>query len=320
MRGNIKNAAALPQGGHLLSLVLSVLALGAVCVVDFSLRWVQWCNVSEHPFSEAAANTLILLVSAFFTALVSASMMRPQHLWRVPLAYGVFFSALPTLLFFQPYLTANALVVLSMYNVMRIQDNPATEKVNVFFASFFVVLSGWFVPASVAFLLPVYAGVLLFAPSDVRSWIIPLVGAATSYMVLLTCEVVFEGGDTFFPELSRRVFAMPYTEKVFTTEGFYFYAVALAVALFWAYLRYWRFAAGEIVARKKRFMAISAMMVSAAGIVAVLPVYKYLAVFFALPFAVITTRFFAIVPSRRSRAVMAWYLATVAVLGLVFFR
>lgn len=320
MRGDIKNTATLPQGGHLLSLVLSVLGLGAVCVADFSLRWVQWCNVSEHPFSEASVNILILLVSAFFTALVSASMMRPQHLWRVPLAYGVFFAALPTALFFQPYLIANALVVLSMYNVMRIQDNPATEKVNVFFASFFVVISGWFVPASVAFLLPVYVGVLLFAPSDVRSWIIPLVGAATSYILLLTCEVVFQGSDTLFPELSRRIFAMPYTEKVFTTQGFYFYAVALGLAFLYAYLRYWQFAAGEIVARKKRFMAISAMAVCAAAIVAVWPVYKYLAVFFALPFAVVTTRFFAIVLSRRARAVMAWYLATVGVLGLLFFR
>ena len=319
MRRDIKTAT-LPSGGHLLSLVLSVLVVGGLCVVNFSLRWVQWCNVSDSPYGEALANIALIAVSAFFAALVMSNMIRPQKLWRIPAVYGAFFLGIPTWMFFQDYLISNMLVILSMYNVMRIQDNPGTEKANIFFASFFVVLAGWFVPASVVFMLAVYAGVLIFSPSDLRNWLVPLAGVAASYVLLLAYQIVWMGGDSFFPELSRGLFAMPYAEKVFKADGFYFYAACLLLALLWAYGRYWHFAAGETVPRKKRFLAVSAMGLSAAVIVVALPHYKYLAVFFALPFAVVVTRFFSIVPGRGARMAMGWYLAAIAVLGLLFFR
>ena len=319
MRTDIR-ANTLPAGGHLMLLILSVAALGVLCTVNFSIRWVQWCNVSAAPFADAAVNIGLVLVSAFFSALALSDMFRPQNLWKVPVVYGAFFLSIPTLIFFSDYLISNMLIIFSLYNVMRMQDNPGVEKAHIFFASFFVILAGWFVPAATVFLLAVYMGVLLFSPSDIRNWLIPLAGVAASYILLLTYEVVFVGGNSFLPEFSRSLFAMPYTEKVFKADGFYFYAVCLLLALLYAYIKYWKFAGGETVPRKKRFLAISAICVCAILIVVILPAYKYLAIFFALPFAAVVARFFSFEDGRASRSLMRWYLIILAGLGLLFFK
>lgn len=116
-------------------------------------------------------------------------------------------------------------------------------------------------------------------------------GVAASYILLVTYEVVWLGGDSFFPELSSRLFAMPYAEKVFKADGFYFYLVCLLLAWGWAYAKYWRFAWGETIPRKKRFFVISAMGLTALVIAVLLMRYKYLVVFFAVPFSVVIARF-----------------------------
>ena len=146
-----------------------------------------------------------------------------------------------------------------------------------------------------------------------------LAGVAASYILLVTYEVVWLGGDSFFPELSSRLFAMPYTEKVFKADGFYFYLVCLLLAWGWAYAKYWRFAWGETIPRKKRFFVISAMGLTALAIAALLLRYKYLVVFFAVPFSVVIARFFAVATASQ-RTAMRWYLVAVAGLGLLFFK
>lgn len=319
MRRELRTAS-FPAGGHLIALLLSTVALGGLCAVNFALRWVDWCNVAVSPLSEAWMNTGFILVSAFFAALAVADMFRPQVLWTVPLVYGLFFLALPTSMFFSDYLIANMLVVFSMYHVMKCSGSAGSEKGHVFFASFFVVLAAWFVPSAVVFLLAVYMGIVLFSPSDVRALLIPLAGMAASYVLLLTYEIVFLGGSSFFPEMSLKVFAMPYTEKVFKADNFYFYAACLAFVLLWAYLGLGNAVRNDTVPRKKRFMALSAMSVSAALAVAVMPSGKYLVVFFSLPFAAVVARFFTIEGARVSKSIIRWFLAIVALGSLFFFK
>ena len=81
----------------------------------------------------------------------------------------------------------------------------------------------------------------------------------------------------------------------------------------------WRFAWGETIPRKKRFFVISAMGLTALAIAALLLRYKYLVVFFAVPFSVVIARFFAVATASQ-RTAMRWYLVAVAGLGLLFFK
>ena len=133
-------------------------------------------------------------------------------------------------MFFRDYLTANMLVVLSMYNIMHLH-RQGMEKGHIFFASFFVVIALWFVPSAAVFILPVYLGILIFTPGDIRSWFIPLAGAGASYILMITYDFVFLGGSDFLPDISFKLFSMPYTEKVFKAENFYFYAVRISLGI-----------------------------------------------------------------------------------------
>lgn len=128
------------------------------------------------PMLDACINIALTMASSVTAALACSGMMRPEHLRRVVLMYGLFFVTLPTIMFFRDYLTANMLVVLSMYNIMHLH-RQGMEKGHIFFASFFVVIALWFVPSAAVFILPVYLGILIFTPGDIRSWFIPLAGA-----------------------------------------------------------------------------------------------------------------------------------------------
>lgn len=311
------SAGAMPTGMHITMLLACAGLLGAVCVVNFSLRWTLWCNISDAPMLDACTNIALTMISAAAAALACSGLMRPEHLWRVVLMYGLFFITLPTIMFFRDYLTANMLVVFSMYNIMRLH-RQGMEKGHIFFASFFVVIALWFVPSAAVFILPVYLGVLIFAPADIRSWFIPLAGAGASYILLVTYDFVILGGSDFMPAISAKLFSMPYTEKVFKAENFYFYAVGLALALAYAYIKYWNQAQGDTVPQKKMFLAVSSILAAAVLTVAFLPQYRYLTVFFSMPFAVVMAEFF--VGGGRGKGIMRWYLVILAGMSLFLFR
>lgn len=302
---------------HIIMLLACAGLLGAVCVVNFSLRWTLWCNISDAPMLDACINIALTMVSSVVTALACSGFMRPEHLWRVVFMYGLFFITLPTIMFFRDYLTANMLIVLSMYNIMRLH-RQGTEKGHIFFASFFVVIALWFVPSAAIFILPVYIGVLIFTPGDIRSWVIPLSGAGASYILMVTYDFVFLGGSDFLPDISTKLFSMPYTEKVFKSENFYFYAVGLALALAYAYIKYWNTTQNDTIPQKKMFLAVSSMLASAILTAALLPQYRYLAVFFSMPFAVVMTEFFVGTGGRKG--IIRWYLIILAGFSLFFFK
>lgn len=311
------SAGIMPTGLHITMLLACAGLLGAVCVVNFSLRWTSWCNISDAPMLDACVNIALVVISSAATALACSGLMRPEHLWKAVLMYGLFFITLPTIMFFKDYLAANMFVVLSMYNIMRLHGQ-GMEKGHIFFASFFAVIALWFVPSAVVFILPVYLGILIFTPGDIRSWFIPLAGAGASYILMLTYDFVFLEGSDFLPDISFKLFSMPYTEKTFKAENFYFYAVGLALALAYAYIKYWNTAQGDTVPQKKMFLAVSSMLSAAILTTVLLPQYRYLTVFFSMPFAVVMTEFF--IGGKGGKGVVRWYLIILACLSLFFFK
>ena len=311
------SAGAMPTGLHITMLLACAGFLGIVCIVNFYLRWTLWCNISDAPMLDACINIALTMASSVTAALACSGMMRPEHLRRVVLMYGLFFVTLPTIMFFRDYLTANMLVVLSMYNIMHLH-RQGMEKGHIFFASFFVVIALWFVPSAAVFILPVYLGILIFTPGDIRSWFIPLAGAGASYILMITYDFVFLGGSDFLPDISFKLFSMPYTEKVFKAENFYFYAVGLALALAYAYIKYWNTAQSDTVPQKKMFLTVSSMLAAATLTAVLLPQYRYLTIFFSMPFAVVTTEFFA--GSGGGKGIIRWYLIILAGFSLFFFK
>lgn len=105
---------------------------------------------------------------------------------------------------------------------------------------------------------------------------------------------------------------------MFKAENFYFYAVGLALALAYAYIKYWNTAQSDTVPQKKMFLTVSSMLAAATLTAVLLPQYRYLTIFFSMPFAVVTTEFFA--GSGGGKGIIRWYLIILAGFSLFFFK
>ena len=70
--------------------------------------------------------------------------------------------------------------------------------------------------------------------------------------------------------------------------------------------------------QKKMFLTVSSMLAAATLTAVLLPQYRYLTIFFSMPFAVVTTEFFA--GSGGGKGIIRWYLIILAGFSLFFFK
>ena len=55
------SAGAMPTGLHITMLLACAGFLGIVCIINFSLRWTLWCNISDAPMLDACINIALTI-------------------------------------------------------------------------------------------------------------------------------------------------------------------------------------------------------------------------------------------------------------------
>ncbi|MDD4819552.1 MAG: hypothetical protein PHD21_01805 [Flavobacteriales bacterium] len=307
-------------GVNMIFVLLALMLLVGICVADFSIRWVQWCNVSDAPFSDAVKNVALLCVGALAITFSASEYISSKYIWQVVILYSVFFCTIPTAVFFTQYLIANALLAVAMFYVSRIK-NTLTSRVNILLASFLIGMAMWWVPLAVLFMAVVYTAVMLFSAGDLKSWIVPLVGLSAAAVVVAACRMFFMGEIDFISHITWvTFFSMPYTEKVFKSYNFYFYVSIIGAICFLAYMKYVKMASNDTLPEKKLSILLSVMLIVAVLSAVLVPKSRYMIVFSSLPFAFIMTKYYTQYASKTWGVVMRWILVIMAIVSLLLFK
>ncbi|MBQ1276708.1 MAG: hypothetical protein II371_02010 [Flavobacteriales bacterium] len=319
MSRDITSSSSL-SGANMTLVLLSVVAVGVMCNVGYTLRWVEWCNMSDVPYGGAVKNIVAIMAAAMMVAFIAKDIIPVRRLWAVVGVYAVFYAMLPTCMFFADYLLSSMMMTVVVYMVWNLGGRGNVMR--LFLAAFITGVSMCYVPSTVLYMLLIYAGVFIFCPEDSRNWLMPLVGFGSSILVVTTVASVNEGVIVFPSQyMPSEIFHMPYTEKIFASQNMYFYIAVAAVFLLVAYVRYMADASRDTQMEKKRAMLISVLLLVCVAMALSVVKSRYMVVFASLPFALIVGRYVTNEElSKWRKAVYVWALAVVAVVSMWTFE
>ena len=319
MSRDITSSSSL-SGANMTLVLLAVVAVGVMCNIGYTLRWIEWCNMSDAPYGDAVKNIAVIMAGGLMTAFIAKDIVPVRKLWAVVGAYASFYAMLPTCMFFTDYLVSAMMMTVVVYMVWNLGGRG--NALHLFLAAFITGISMCYVPSSVLYMLLVYAGVFILCPEDLRNWLMPLVGFGSSVLMVMTFSSISEG-DIVLPAqyIPSEMFHMPYTEKIFAAHNMYFYIAVAAVFAIMAYVRYIGDASRDTQMEKKRAMIISVLLVVCVAMALSVAEARYMVVFASLPFALIVGRYITNEElSRWRKAVYVWALVVVAVVSMWTFE
>jgi hypothetical protein len=161
-----------------------LLALGSTALLVFSNQYWSW---------EFLIIALLLPLTLFLVQfIVLKNELTPKSAYCL-FIYTMFVLAICTKPVSWHVVVALFFILLSLRRLLSLRSGVAALR-KIFDATFWMSIAAFFEPWILIFLIVIYLGILLFAPSKWRHWVMPLVALACTTSLLVIINLFFELG------------------------------------------------------------------------------------------------------------------------------
>ena len=173
---------------------------------------------------------LIILGSVFvLDFLVQKNKLTKKNGYEI-LIFSLLMVTFPQTLLETNIFVANFFILLALRRIISLRSNLRIKK-KLFDAAFWICIAALFYFWSILFLILIVAAIFLHAITNVKNWIIPMIGVATVALLVITYSVIFQNN---FGNLNDYVESVGFDFSYYQTNKLAIPLVILSLLCLWA--------------------------------------------------------------------------------------
>ncbi len=278
-------------------LLLLIFVLTRLDVLDVNLSFIS--------ISKQMGLFFVALLSVFvFDFFVSRNNLTKKNSYNIVL-FVLFFSILPQAIINSEIVFANFFVLLALRRIISLRTQKDTKK-KLFDAAFWIALATIFFFWSSVFLVLIFAALLIYGITDVKNYVIPLIGIATVAIILVSYLIIV---DIDILQFAERRFGFSFDFSNLNSKQIIIGATLLLSFGLWSLFYYIKNLKSQMKSYRPSFTIVILTAILSLLIVVVSPSKNGSEfIFMFAPLSIIITNYLEVVTEKWFKEILLWVL------------
>lgn len=262
-------------------------------------------NPSFISISKQMGLFFVALLSVFvFDFFVSRNNLTKKNSYNIVL-FVLFFSILPQAIINSEIVFANFFVLLALRRIISLRTQKDTKK-KLFDAAFWIALATIFFFWSSVFLVLIFAALLIYGITDVKNYVIPLIGIATVAIILVSYLIIV---DIDILQFAERRFGFSFDFSNLNSKQIIIGATLLLSFGLWSLFYYIKNLKSQMKSYRPSFTIVILTAILSLLIVVVSPSKNGSEfIFMFAPLSIIITNYLEVVTEKWFKEILLWVL------------